>query len=212
MSKIYLEILDPVRKQVFEQLKSFDLTCYLAGGTALALQLGHRRSFDFDLFTPQPIGHMLHKQVKEVFGEVVYSLNTADQITYTSDSNISITFLYYWFPLLNQKNTTSSISLASIEDIMADKAHTIGRRAIWRDYVDIYYVLKNNIMNVGQIITSAQKKFSGEFVTEQFLEQLAYYDDVEIIDVDWLKDAYDTDDIQKYLTHVAQQELKRLLT
>lgn len=211
MSKIHLEILDHMRKEIFEQLKSFDKNCYLAGGTALALHLGHRRSFDFDLFTPIPINHTLLKQVKDVFGEVTYSINTTDQITFSSNSNISISFLYYWFTLLQKKRDSNSISLASIEDIMADKAHTIGRRAIWRDYVDIFYVLKKDIMDILQIIEYAQKKFSGEFVTEQFLEQLVYYDDIEIVDIDWLKEEFSAKEIQEYLKNIAQQAVKNLL-
>ena len=51
MSKIFLEILDPERQKVFTRLTAFCDDGYLAGGTALALQLGHRVSIDFDVFT-----------------------------------------------------------------------------------------------------------------------------------------------------------------
>ena len=50
MSKIYFKILDNDRMSVFDKLKAFQNEGYLAGGTALALQLNHRTSEDFDVF------------------------------------------------------------------------------------------------------------------------------------------------------------------
>lgn len=51
MSKIYLEILDKERIKIFQKMGDFKRIGYLAGGTALALQIKHRKSFDFDIFT-----------------------------------------------------------------------------------------------------------------------------------------------------------------
>ena len=210
MSKIFLEILDDQSRETFEKLKPFGDTCYLAGGTALALQIAHRRSFDFDLFTPNPIYRVFLQKVRDVFGNVKYSLNTSDQVTFTTKGNISITFLYYWFPLLDKTITTSSLPLSSIFDILADKAHTIGRRAIWRDYVDVFYVLRHNHMNITDIISDAQNKFKGEFVAEQFLEQLVYYDDIEVVDIDWLKEDYTTKEIKAFLQEKVQDFTKTI--
>ncbi|PJE61930.1 hypothetical protein COU87_01960 [Candidatus Roizmanbacteria bacterium CG10_big_fil_rev_8_21_14_0_10_39_12] len=210
MSKIYPEIFDQERKETFQKLKTFGSKSYLAGGTALALQLGHRRSFDFDLFTPKPIGNSLRKQVRNIFGDVQYSHNTADQVIFETVENISVTFLHYWFSLLYGKIDTNSIPLASISDIVADKAHTIGRRAIWRDYVDVFYVLKQNLMNIEDIISDAQNKFKGEFVAEQFLEQLVYYDDIELVDIDWLKEEYDTKEIKSFLQEKVRAYVKTI--
>ena len=210
MSKIYLEIFDQQRRETFQKLKTFGSKSYLAGGTALALQIGHRRSFDFDLFTPKPIGNSLRKQVRNIFGDVQYSHNTADQVIFETVENISVTFLHYWFSLLYGKIDTNSIPLASISDIVADKAHTIGRRAIWRDYVDVFYVLKQNLMNIEDIISDAQNKFKGEFVAEQFLEQLVYYDDIELVDIDWLKEEYDTKEIKSFLQEKVRAYVKTI--
>lgn len=207
MSKIHLDIFDQQRKETFQKLEPFGSSCYLSGGTALALQIGHRRSFDFDLL---PIGNSLLKQVRSIFDTVQYSLNTADQITFNTKENISVTFLYYWFPLLHKKVNTSSIPLASVADIMADKAHTIGRRAIWRDYVDVFYVLKHNLMIIEDIISDAQNKFKGEFVAEQFLEQLVYYDDIELVDINWLKEDYSTKEIKSFLQEKVQDFTKTI--
>ena len=148
--------------------------------------------------------------MRNIFGDVQYSHNTADQVIFETVENISVTFLHYWFSLLSGKIDTNSIPLASISDIVADKAHTIGRRAIWRDYVDVFYVLKQNLMNIEDIISDAQNKFKGEFVAEQFLEQLVYYDDIELVDIDWLKEEYDTKEIKSFLQEKVRAYVKTI--
>ena len=65
---------------------------YLAGGTALALQIKHRQSVDFDVFINRPVTNSLRLKVKKIFGSVDYSLNTSDQISFTTPDNIKITF------------------------------------------------------------------------------------------------------------------------
>ena len=82
MSNIHLDILDTTRKQVFNQLSSFSSFGYLAGGTALALQLNHRKSVNFDIFVNKEITNTLRLEVKRLFGDVPYEINTGDQITF----------------------------------------------------------------------------------------------------------------------------------
>ena len=72
MSKIHLDILDNIRQDIFNKLKAFAHEGYLAGGTALAFQLHHRISEDFDIFINRHINNNLRLKVKEVFGEVKF--------------------------------------------------------------------------------------------------------------------------------------------
>jgi hypothetical protein len=200
MSKIFLEILDDTRQKVFHQLKAFELEGYLAGGTALALQLNHRTSVDFDIFLHTPIDSTLRRKIKMIFGNQPYEVNTTDQITFPLNEGIEITFLYYWYPHIRPLVSTASLSLASIYDIIADKAHTLGRRALWRDYVDLYVAMKQYDMNIEHIISLAAQKFEGEFVKEQFLEQLSYFDDLTVVPVDFMAQLYKPDEIKSFLT------------
>lgn len=81
MSKIYPEILAPERQSVFERLVSFQDDGYLAGGTALALQIRHRRSYDFDIFVPQTITSQFKRKVREVLGDnLELRLDTGDLV------------------------------------------------------------------------------------------------------------------------------------
>lgn len=199
MSKIYFELLDNDRLIVFNKLKAFKNEGYLAGGTALTLQLKHRVSEDFDVFINREIDNKLRLKVKKIFGEVIFSVNSTDQISFTTHNGVKVTFLWYYFKPLNSTVLTASLSLASIGDITSDKAQTIRRRAVWRDYVDIFYLLKNKYVDFNKTIKMAHEKFKGEFVSTQFLEQLRYFDDVKTVPIEFVKKKYTDDEIKSYL-------------
>lgn len=185
MSKIYQEIFDPERKRIFDELKVFNDIGYLAGGTALALQLKHRISYDFDIFVSKAIDNTLRSRINIVFPEASYSLNTADQINLRTKENVNISFVWYYFPLLNPPIQTESLPLATLEDIAADKACTIGRRAVWRDYIDIFWLLKTQALDLNTVIQLAERKFKGEFSSSLFLEQLSYFEDLSIVPIEF---------------------------
>ena len=212
MSKIHLEILDNDRMAVFDKLKAFQNEGYLAGGTALALQLNHRISEDFDVFVGREIGNKLRLKVKEIFGNVTFYVNTSDQISFITQNNVKVTFLWYYFKTLNLTIPTNSLSLASTDDIALDKAITIGKRAVWRDYVDVFYLLKNGYVDLEKIIKMAGKKFGGEFVSTQFLEQLRYFDDLKIVPIKFIEKKYTDDEIKSYLRQSVEDYLKKTLS
>jgi len=118
---------------------------YLVGGTALALQIGHRRSVDFDLACRRPIDpfsierHLISKgfQIQQTFAA------TRDEYS-ALIQGIRITFFHFPFdvrhPLSWEK---ANITLPSIKDLAAMKAYALGRRSKWKDYVDLYFVLKS---------------------------------------------------------------------
>lgn len=211
MSKIHLEILDETRKAAWKKLSPFVRQGYLAGGTALALQINHRKSVDFDIFINKAVDNRLHRKVEKIFGKNDYYVNTGDQISFTTRDGIGITFVWCYYKLLYPVVHTSSLPLASVYDIAADKAHTIGRRAVWRDYVDFFILLKWKIVTIATIIELAQKKFGGEFSETQFLQQLSYFDDLRQMPIEFLKDSYTTGEIKAFLEREVANYLKKIL-
>lgn len=199
MSKIHLELLGKERQRAFGQLADFRTIGYLAGGTALALQINHRKSEDFDIFVRHAIDNNLRIKIKKTFGGVDFYINSTDQISFKNRDGINITFLWYYFPPLLPLIRTKSLSLASISDIVADKAQTIGRRAVWRDYVDLFFLLKEKKLTLDKIIYFAKKKFSGEFVEVQFLEQLSFFDDLKETPIDFISNPYTSGEIKSFL-------------
>ena len=211
MSKIYLEILDEPRQKTFTQLKTLT-GCYLAGGTALALQIGHRLSVDFDIFLKKSfVRRTLINQCRRLFGQIQVIQENNDQITFTTPQHIKLDFVNYpylpIFPLVK----TNSLPLASVNEIAADKASTIGQRATWRDYVDIFFLLKDRHVNLSEIISSAKQKFSGEFNEVLFCEQLVYFKDLEVVPIEFIQQTYSETEIKNFLEVQVNQFLKQNL-
>ncbi len=210
MLPIYLEQLDRARQDVFHSLAEFKNTGYLAGGTALTLQINHRTSFDFDVFVPDELGNRLRKKIKNVFGNIRYDVNTADQISFICPNNTLVTFLWYYFTPLFPLIPTESIPLASTLNISADKAMTIGRHAVWRDYVDIFCLLHRKHTDLTAIIVNAGKKFGSEFIETQFLEQLSYFQDITITPIGYIDQPVEPKAIQSFLTAEVSRYLKKV--
>lgn len=207
MSKLYLGILDPERKRVFEELSAFKETGVLAGGTALALQINHRRSFDFDVFLPKPLSRAFFKKVVKVLGgNLTTRVSTGDVLLVETPEGVEVHFVYVWYKKLFAPVKTSSLDLSAVGDIAADKAYTIGRRGQWRDYVDIFFLLKRQIFTLEEIIKMADRKYRPEFNPRLFLEQLTYYGDMSDFSVTFLQESYTVDEIKGFLA----DEVKRL--
>lgn len=181
--KIQLSILDSHRQEIFSKLyKVLGDEYYLAGGTALALQIGHRESFDFDLFCNKAITFTLKNKIIKAFADSRPRMlvDTADELTLTIN-DIKITLLnYYWEPLFNLVKNKGVIPLLSIKDIAATKAYALGRRGNYRDYFDLYIIIKNGYATLKEIVHWSEKKYGGVFSQRMFLEQLVFTDDLEV--------------------------------
>ena len=199
MLSIHLELLDKERRKVFENLRVFSEMAVLGGGTALALQIAHRLSFDFDLFLDRQLERKDFLKLKKAFKLVKVEINTPEQLTVITDSNVDITLLYYPYSLVFPKVITSTLPLCAVEDIVADKAYTVGRRAAWRDYVDLFFVLKQKIVDIFELVKLGEKKFGVEFNSKLFLEQLIYFEDIEVSKISFVKEEPSVLEIQHFL-------------
>lgn len=208
MSKIYLDILDRNRKQVFASLSRIPHKGYLGGGTALALQIHHRLSYDFDIFVPYEISPMLRKSIKDTFPDYKIIYDASDQVTFQTH-DVSVTFLWYYFKHVQPLITTEYLPLASLIDIAADKAHTLGRRVVWRDYVDMYFILQHASLDA--VIASAKKKFQGEFNESLFLEQLVYFKNLEIVPISFIEEKPTDDMIKTTLQEKVSSYMKSII-
>jgi hypothetical protein len=171
---------------------------YLAGGTALALQIGHRVSVDFDLFCTGEIERRQLQRARQVFGpaaDVVPLVNNADELTILVQG-VKITFLSYPFPPREPLVRYLDLPLLSVQEIAATKAYTIGRRGSFKDYVDLYFVLAEKHATLAGIIAGAEHKFGVDFNSRLFLEQLLYLDDLDDTEVQFIKPVVTPRDIQ----------------
>ncbi len=198
MTKISLDILDDKRKEVFLRLKQFSSDGTLGGGTAIALQLKHRYSYDFDVFFEKPVTRNLFKKADNIFTIQEKLVDNQDQLTFLTKEGVKITFLFYPFFPLHSKIKINSISLFHLKDLASDKAATIGRRGAWRDYVDVFFLLKNRIVDLKTLIKETKKRFGAEFAPKLFLEQLTYYEDIADFKIDFIGESYLPKEIQGF--------------
>ena len=132
-------ILDEKRKAIVPLLVRLKNDFYLAGGTGLALQLGHRRSVDFDFFTRHDIDTAkLFVNLKEIFegGHVLTKIQEErNTLSVLVDGEIKLSFFTYPYPLVEKLFKNGRLAVASIPDIGCMKLNAIISRATTKDYV-----------------------------------------------------------------------------
>jgi hypothetical protein len=202
MIPLHLDSLDINRQKVFKELKVFRPDGVLAGGTAIALQIGHRKSYDFDIFTDSALTPRLWNKVKKVFGKgVVRTMFTKKQLNFVTPDNISITFFHDEVKPLYPEIQSGYIDLADLRDLASNKAFTIGHRGKWRDYVDLYFLLKLEFITLDQIINDCSQRTKGEtFPAKLFLEQLVYFEDLSVDDIYFIGSTIEPQEIKRFLS------------
>ncbi len=175
---MHLEVLNNQQNKLFPWLESFNPNFGLAGGTALALQIGHRQSIDFDLFSTTEFNNLRLQQKILKNKKISKTLVNQDGELTIIVKGVKITFLYYPFTINFSVPVEKIISMPDILSLAASKAYTLGRRAKWKDYVDLYFILKY-FYSLTEIITQAQKIFSENFNEKIFRTQLAYFKDID---------------------------------
>ena len=173
------EAITSGQKRIFKKLKNFP-DYYLAGGTALALQIGHRVSVDFDFFSKEEIPISLLFKLEKIFKDFKREIiiNNPEQLT-VKLSGINLTFVKYPFPLIFRLKEYLGVKMLCVEEIAATKAYVLGRRATMKDYVDLYFILKKEYIGLEKLIKICQKKYGENFEPRLFLEQLIFMKDVK---------------------------------
>ena len=206
----YLDRLDKERQEVFKQLKYFNRTFVLARGTAIMLQIGHRLSYDFDCFSEKPLPRNTDKMAYDIFGRnITIRFQVRDQITLVTPTSVEITFVCHPYKPLQKFIETDSISLFHLDDLAANKAMTIGKRGAWRDYVDLFFLLKKELYSIETLIALAEKKFAGMFSEKLFLEQLVYFDDLDMATIVFIKESYTEKEIKYFLEKRVEKYIRK---
>jgi hypothetical protein len=173
------ETVTPFMRQVLRTIGQSSLSprFYLAGGTALALQLGHRRSVDLDLFsaTDQVLSTM-HREalaalaslaptiVEQAWGNLVLLLG-----------DLRVGFFSYGYPLLEVGGDAEGVPLASLIDLGLMKLDAVATRALRKDFLDLYILAQT--IPLRQILDAAPRKYpSYRDFEARVLRYLAYFD------------------------------------
>lgn len=169
---MHLEILNNEQKELLPILSQFKREYYLVGGTAIALHIGHRESIDFDLFKDKDIRK---KSVYSKLKIIDYKVSFADynQINMLSNG-VKITFFSFPYQVPIHSELKGFLKMPDLLTLGAMKAFALGRRSKWKDYVDLYFILKFHF-SFKEIAIKAKEIFKEEFIEKQFIAQLGYF-------------------------------------
>lgn len=149
----------------------------LVGGTAVALQIGHRRSIDFDLFSHKEFkNNNIKKQVMRVADITKTLVSKSGEFTFFSNK-VKVTFYNYPYEIEYKKKFNEVIKIPDLLTLAAMKAFALGQRAKWKDYADLYFIMKD-YFTFEEISKKGSKIFGPEFNEKLFRIQLSYFDDV----------------------------------
>lgn len=149
---------------------------YQAGGTALALLRGHRRSVDIDLFATEPFDE--ESIVRLVSGHEGVILARDRGTVHGLVGAVRVSFLHYPYPLLRPEIRLDTIRLASIDDIAAMKVVAVSQRAEKKDFFDMHEILKT--MSAAQVKAATIGKFgSAQINCYHALRSFFFFDDAE---------------------------------
>ena len=163
----------------------------LVGGTDLALQFGHRKSIDIDLFGSINLEIIDCYKTLQEFSSNVQIISKQKKINIFIVNGIKIDFVNYDYPWLKEHTKIDDIRLARIEDVAAMKLNAIAGRGSKKDFIDIELML--NQLSLKQMVDFYKTKYSqeSEFMA---LKSMLYFADADLeiepemfIDFDWTK-------------------------
>ncbi|MDP3244164.1 MAG: nucleotidyl transferase AbiEii/AbiGii toxin family protein [bacterium] len=200
------EILTSAQVKFLPLLKACAPRFGMVGGTAIALQIGHRRSIDFDLFAVESFDAIRIRRMIRRYGAIERVLiDQAGEYTIIV-KGVKLTFFHYPFKISFEKKFERVIPMADVLTIAAMKAYALGRRAKWKDYVDLYFVMRD-YQTLAEIVVKAKHIFGGEFNEKLFRATLAYFNDVDMTERIIYMPGYEVKDetIKKELTKLSVQ-------
>ena len=176
---LHLNILDEKRQAILPLFKDFSKDgFYLAGGTGLALLLGHRDSIDFDFFKEGDFDtDILIENISKQFTshKLTVTQKEINTVSVLIDENILISFFGYHHSLLMPLVKSEYFNIASMVDIGCMKLSAITSRYTDKDYVDLYFILQN--ITLPELLENFIKKYPN-FDKTMILKSLVYFDDL----------------------------------
>lgn len=205
---MYPQTLYPKTRQVLDKIKnlSFMNDFYLAGGTALALQLGHRKSIDLDFFSGNfPKRDIILQKIRDFNPNITHeSPGTIDCLI----DDVKVSFLEYNYPLLEDLKEFENVKIASVLDIACMKLSATSSRGSKKDFIDLYVILQN--FSLEELFSKFEKKFFGvSYQKLILLKSLTYFSDAENEpDPDYTQ-MLSWDDIKSYIENKVKAYLQK---
>ena len=157
------------------------LGLYLAGGTAIAIHLGHRTSRDLDLFSREP--NLDLERVRSDLVELANSevISISDATLALRVDGVPVDVVRYPYPLLNPTwPGPRAFPIASLEDLATMKLSAAARRGIRRDFWDLHEIFQNGTVTLESALESYVRRYGlKESDLYHVVKSLTFFDDAE---------------------------------
>ncbi|PIR72259.1 MAG: hypothetical protein COU42_01955 [Candidatus Nealsonbacteria bacterium CG10_big_fil_rev_8_21_14_0_10_36_24] len=151
---------------------------YLAGGTALALQFGHRTSKDLDFYTKKNFNPVkIVKEFRKVFKKDLKGPRSAEDTLWLKIKDTDLSFFRYPYLLIRPLVSYETVKLTSAEDIIAMKIEAIITRGKKRDFVDMYFAMRR--YGIKKVLGFFKEKYPEVFNEYNCVTALTYFEDAE---------------------------------
>jgi len=200
---LYYTSIDTKTLELLKKLQKLDIFSglRLVGGTALALQYGHRKSIDIDLFGKINADDIEILDNLNKIGNV-NTISLTNYIKIFTIDDIKLDIVNYPYKWLEPAIKEDQIRLASDKDIAAMKLSAITNRGSKKDFVDIFFLMKHYTLK--EMLQFYEQKYNDGSVFLVF-KSLVYFDDAENDELPEMLIKEDWEDIKK---HIINETLK----
>lgn len=203
---IHLNILTSRQHELLPLIRRFKRSFYLVGGTAIALHIGHRRSIDFDLFTGSRLYKSRVRKRLQEWSLPCRIIHDDDDQMHFLCNRVKLTFFQYPFEIPHAVKVNDFMTMPDLLTLAAMKAFALGRRAKWKDYVDLFFIFQH--YSIAQVSEHAACIFGDQFSEKLFREQLCYHADIDYTEtVDFIGKPVADDDVRAGLIDLAARIL-----
>jgi hypothetical protein len=180
-----LKILPSAQRRLWPELRpARELGLVLYGGTAIALQLGHRSSIDFDFFTEHPLDPIALRNALPFMSEASVLQEQPNKLSVqiptgdTADSFVNVSmFGRIEFGRVGEPLVTEDDALvvASLGDLMATKVKVILQRVEAKDYIDIAAMIEAGV-SLERGLAAAREMYGPAFQPSESLKAMVYFE------------------------------------
>lgn len=203
---LYYETIDSKTLELLKRLQSVSAFSLLrlAGGTSLALQVGHRKSIDIDLF-----GHIqadeftISKKLNEI-GKVTI-LKKSENINIYLINEVKVDIVNYHYPWIEDSIIEDNITLAGKKDIAAMKLAAISGRGTKKNFIDLYFLLQ--YFSLSEIFSFYNQKFNdgSKFLV---IKSLSYFEDANEDEDPLMLHSITWEEIKEFIKNELRKYLK----
>lgn len=187
------EVLTSPQVKLLPILKQFNSEFGMVGGTAIALHIGHRESIDFDLFSPNEFDNKkILRKLEKTNQSIQIGFEDEGQLNLKIDE-VKFTFFHFPYPIVYSQAIDDYIKIPDLLSLAAMKVFALGQRAKWKDYVDLYFILRD-CNKLADINERAKELFGTEYNEKLIRMQLAYFKDINYTEPIIYRPGYEVSD------------------